>query len=267
MTERQYGIIGSVLLHSALLLILIFTYINLSKPAPSEGGIFINFGDVATAGGPEEPQLNNQQTQAAAASPSQPAEADDGMLTQEIEEAPAVKKPAATKKTEPKKTETKPVTKPAEKPQPTTPPTPTVNKKALYTGKGATGQSTTKTGTSEGIYKGSGNMGDPDGTPESDNYSKGLGGSGIGFNLNGRNPVHLQKPEFTVHKDGIVVVEITVDRNGKVISATPGVKGSTIVDNTLYAAAKKAALESKFNLKSDAPEKQIGTITYHFKLQ
>jgi hypothetical protein len=40
-----------------------------------------------------------------------------------------------------------------------------------------------------------------------------------------------------------------------------------LVDNTLYAAAKKAALESKFNLKNDAPERQVGTITYHFKLQ
>ena len=69
------------------------------------------------------------------------------------------------------------------------------------------------------------------------------------MNLNGRSPLHLQKPEFNVLKEGIVVVEITVDRSGKVISATPGVKGSTIVDNTLYAAAKKAALESKFNLK------------------
>ena len=108
---------------------------------------------------------------------------------------------------------------------------------------------------------------DPNGTPESDNYSKGLAGTGIVFNLNGRSPIHLQKPEFNILKEGIVVVEISVDRTGKVISATPGVKGSTIVDNTLYASAKKAALESKFNLKKDAPERQIGTITYHFKLQ
>jgi hypothetical protein len=39
------------------------------------------------------------------------------------------------------------------------------------------------------------------------------------------------------------------------------------VDNTLYAAAKKAALESAFNVKGDAAERQIGTIAYHFKLQ
>jgi outer membrane biosynthesis protein TonB len=77
----------------------------------------------------------------------------------------------------------------------------------------------------------------------------------------------MQKPEFSIQKEGIVVVEIRVDRTGKVISATPGMKGSTILDNTLYAAAKKAALESKFNLKSDAPDLQIGKIIYHFKLE
>jgi outer membrane biosynthesis protein TonB len=266
MTERQYGIVGTVIMHTLIAMLLIFTYIKLSKPAESEGGILINFGDMERAGGQFEPALNNQQAQAATASAAQPAESEDGMLTQDFEEAPVVKKPAATKKTEPKKAEIKPTPKPIQA-KPVAPATPTVNKKALYSSKGATGKSTTETGTSEGIYKGSGNMGDPDGSTESDNYSKGLGGSGIGFNLNGRNPIHLQKPEFNIQKDGIVVVEITVDRSGKVISATPGAKGSTLVDNTLYAAARKAALESKFNLKNDSPERQIGTITYHFKLQ
>lgn len=264
MTERQYGILASFVVHSFILLILLFTYITLSKPAPSEGGIIINFGDVETAGGPAELPLNNQ-PQTAANPPEQQSAAsrEEGLMTQDFEEAPAVK-PAAKKKETvkkpvPKPVQTKPATaeKPVEKPR-------TVNTKALYSNKG---KSTTESGTSEGIYKGTGNMGDPTGTPESDNYSKGLGGSGIGFNLNGRNPIHLQKPAFNVLKEGIVVVEITVDRTGKVIGATPGVKGSTIVDNTLYAAAKKAATESKFNMKNDSPERQIGTITYHFKLQ
>jgi len=265
MSERQYGIIGTVILHSILLLILIFTYIALSKPMSSEGGILINFGDVESAAGLHEPALNNQQAAASAASAVQPSETDEGMLTQDFEEAPAVKKQPVAKKTEVIKTPTKPV--PVQPATPPAPKAPTVNKKALYSSQSSSGKSTTESGTSEGIYKGSGNMGDPTGSPESDNYSKGLGGSGIVFNLNGRSPVHLQKPEFDILKEGIVVVQITVDQTGKVISAAPGAKGSTIVDNTLYAAAKKAALESKFTLKNDATERQVGTITYHFKLQ
>jgi colicin import membrane protein len=266
MSERQYGILGTFIIHNIIVLILLFTYIVLSKPTPSEGAILINFGDLELAGGQFEPKLNNNQTSipAKAASSKTLPDDEEGMLTQDFEEAPAVKKITEKKKSE-KKQEIKPVEtktatqadKPVEKPH-------AVNTKALYSNKG---QSTTESGSSEGIYKGQGNMGNPTGTTESDNYSKGLGGTGIIPNLNGRNPLLLQKPEFNVHKEGIVVVEITVNRDGKVTNATPGVKGSTIVDNTLYSAAKKAALESRFNLKNDAPERQIGTITYHFKLQ
>jgi TonB family protein len=265
MTERQYGIVSSVLLHTVILLILIFTYISLSKPAQSEGGILINFGDTESAYGPTEPAQNNQAPASITPAATPPTEAEDGLLTQDFEEAPAVKKPDASKKNVEKKPEVKPSTKPS--PTTTEVKPPVVNRRALYSNKSSAGQSTTESGSAEGIYKGTGNMGSPTGSTESENYSQGLGGEGIGFNLNGRSPVHLPKPAFNVQKEGIVVVEITVDRSGRVISATPGVKGSTLVDNTLYASAKKAALESKFNVNNSSQERQIGTITYHFKLQ
>lgn len=259
MTERQYGILGTFIIHNIIVLILLFTYITLSRPLSSEGGILINFGDMERAGGPEEPALNDQMASQTTVSQASSTEKEEGMLTQDFEEAPVVNKPAETAKPE-KKSVTKPVQKSTPEPK-----KPTLNPKASY--KGAKGVSTTETGSSEGIYRGSGNMGDPTGTPESDNYAKGLGGNGVEFSLRGRNPLYLQKPEFNILKEGIVVVEITVDRSGKVISATPGKQGSTIADKTLYEASRKAALESKFNLKSDAPDLQVGKITYHFKLQ
>jgi len=92
----------------------------------------------------------------------------DGLMTQDFEEAPAVKKPAETKKPDQKT-----VTKPVKTTAPAEPQKPAVNTRALYSNKGGTsGQSTTESGTSEGIYKGSGNMGDPSGSVASDNYSK-----------------------------------------------------------------------------------------------
>jgi TonB family protein len=258
--EKKYGIAGTVIINTTLLLLLLFTYITLSKPVSTEGGILINFGDVESAEGLYEPALNAQQATAAPENDVLTAKSEEGLLTQDHEEAPAIKNPVVTKKTV-----TKPVNETPVKPKVTTEiKKPVVNSKALYK---SSGQSTTESGSSEGIYKGSGNMGDPSGSTESDNYAKGLGGNGIAFNLNGRNPIYLQEPEFKIQKEGAVVVEITVDKTGRVISATPGVKGSTLVDNTLYAAAKKAALESKFDLNDNAPERQIGTITYHFKLQ
>ncbi|NCB27705.1 MAG: hypothetical protein EOM62_19975 [Bacteroidia bacterium] len=77
----------------------------------------------------------------------------------------------------------------------------------------------------------------------------------------------LPEPEYNVNKSGKVVVRITVDQYGSVISATPGHAGTTVQDNTLWAAAKKAALKAKFNISSSAPAVQEGTITYIFKLK
>lgn len=265
MSERGYGIIGTVIIHNIILLILLLSFLALPDRTSSEGAILINFGDTETAGGMMEPEFNNLPVVQASGAPQEQVTqtAEDGILTQDFEEAPAVnQQPGSTI------TERSPQVDPGEEqqvePEKPAEQAPQVNPRALYSNRGA---STTESGTSEGIYQGSGNMGNPQGTPESDDYSAGLTGSSIGFSLSGRNPLFLQKPEFNVYTEGIIVVEITVDRNGTVINATPGIKGSTLVDNVLYAAVRKAALESKFNLKSDAEERQIGTITYHFRLE
>ncbi|MFA6335148.1 MAG: hypothetical protein WCX48_06265 [Bacteroidales bacterium] len=78
---------------------------------------------------------------------------------------------------------------------------------------------------------------------------------------------NLPEPEYAVNKSGKVIVKISVDQYGTVISATPGISGTTVQDKTLWEAAKKAALKAKFNLSSSAPAVQEGTITYIFKLK
>ena len=78
---------------------------------------------------------------------------------------------------------------------------------------------------------------------------------------------NLPEPEYAVNKAGKVIVKISVDQYGTVISATSGISGTTVQDKTLWEAAKKAALKAKFNLSSSAPVVQEGTITYIFKLK
>ena len=78
---------------------------------------------------------------------------------------------------------------------------------------------------------------------------------------------NLPIPSYTVQNEGQVVVRIMVDQYGKVINAIPGAKGTTVQDATLWEAAKKAALEAKFNVSSSAPAVQEGSITYIFKLK
>lgn len=77
----------------------------------------------------------------------------------------------------------------------------------------------------------------------------------------------LPKPTYTIQKDGIVVVEIWVDQHGNVQTARPGVKGTTLINDILWEAAKEAALNAKFNISTDAPARQKGTITYIFRLE
>jgi TonB family protein len=94
-----------------------------------------------------------------------------------------------------------------------------------------------------------------------------ISNKGIAYNLQGRNFQSLAPPKYDYQGEGKVVVEITVDRTGKVTEAIPGIKGSTTLDEYLLSAAKEAALKARFEPKSDAPAFQKGTITYNFVLK
>lgn len=86
------------------------------------------------------------------------------------------------------------------------------------------------------------------------------------YNLAGRNPLSKPIQQPNCEEEGIVVVRIEVDKNGKVINAVAGVKGSTNTAACLLEPAKSAALKTVFNADSKAPSKQIGTIVYKFSL-
>jgi colicin import membrane protein len=121
---------------------------------------------------------------------------------------------------------------------------------------------------SEGDAGGSGNQGYVTGDPNSKNRSgSGLGNSGSGFDLTGRSLVgSFPNPSYSIQEEGIVVVQITVDKYGQVVSAEYQLKGSTTQNSTLKKAAIDAAKKAKFNSDPNAAAFQKGTITYHFEL-
>lgn len=109
------------------------------------------------------------------------------------------------------------------------------------------------------------------GTKKGDlNSSKYYGNAGDGndenYNLSGRNPLTKPIEQPNCEEEGIVVVRIEVDKNGKVILATPGVKGSTNTADCLLKPARQAALKTTWNPDKNAPAKQVGTIIYKFSL-
>jgi hypothetical protein len=67
-------------------------------------------------------------------------------------------------------------------------------------------------------------------------------------------------------KGGTVIVDIQVDRTGKVIKAEPR-PSRNLNDPMLPVYARQAAEETVFNSEPKAPAIQKGTITYNFVAQ
>lgn len=126
----------------------------------------------------------------------------------------------------------------------------------------------TATTAGQGTSNTAGNAGDVRGDLNSGSTTgAGIGNKGSGYDLSGRSLVgSLPLPTDNIQEEGIVVIQIEVDKNGKVISATPILRGATTQDARLQKAAIEAALRARFNSDPTAPSKQNGTITYHFQL-
>ena len=120
----------------------------------------------------------------------------------------------------------------------------------------------------EGDDQEAGDKGKVDGNPYASSYynNAGLGGIGKGYGLNGRNLQTNGKVVQDCNQEGTVVVRITVNPQGEVVRAEPGVKGSTNTHPCLMDPAKKTALLHKWYPDSQAPEQQIGFVVIQFKL-
>ncbi|WP_291104995.1 MULTISPECIES: energy transducer TonB [unclassified Flavobacterium] len=126
-----------------------------------------------------------------------------------------------------------------------------------YYGTGGSGGGTGGgNGTGNGIGTGSG-------------YGAGNGGgsgNGSGYSLGNRKAISKPAPKYTCNEVGKVVVEVSVDRNGKTTNAIAGIKGSTNIAKCLLDQAMIAAMNTRWEASGNAPEKQVGKIIYNFNL-
>lgn len=83
------------------------------------------------------------------------------------------------------------------------------------------------------------------------------------YRMEDRYSYGVYDPEELGNAEGIVKLDITISTIGQVKSAKLN-SASTITDEEVIEACKKAALKTMFNLNSDAPKLQQGTITYTF---
>lgn len=118
----------------------------------------------------------------------------------------------------------------------------------------------------EGPDSQGGNKGQLDGDPYAASYfgGSGPGKGGIGYGLGGRGRPSKQIYKQDCNEYGLVVVKILVNRQGKVISAEPGIRGTTNTHPCLLAPAKKIAMSHKWPADSDAPTTQVGFVSINF---
>ena len=124
----------------------------------------------------------------------------------------------------------------------------------------------TETG-GEGDDNRAGDKGQLNGDPYAPSYfgEPGAGGGGTGYGLRGRGRPSKSKVLPECDEEGSVVVEIHVNRQGRVIRAIPGKKGTTGV-SCLYEAAKKTAMTYKWPANSKAPSNQVGFVVINFSV-
>ena len=84
----------------------------------------------------------------------------------------------------------------------------------------------------------------------------------ISYWLPGRRDVSLYMPAYQCEGGGEVTVNITVNRNGKVVSAS--MKESSTNSSCINDMAILAVRNSRFNVDDTGSDKQSGTITYIF---
>jgi colicin import membrane protein len=282
--EKKQGIVVTVLIHLLLVLFLMLASFKIrpTMPVEVEEGLLVNFGFDETGQGLFEP------APVAEALPSPPAAGetveDDAILTQEFEEAPEVKKkePSAEELKRLEEARTAEAKRrqeaEAEKRRIDAENAERIRREEeqrrlnqindrtrnAFGNAGNVGES----GASEGVAGGPGNQGVETGAPGAPDYGPG-GGVGNGapsYRLGDRRMQSLPKPSYDNQTEGVVVVEISVDRKGIVTKAVAGVKGSTTLDEYLLKQAHDAAMKARFDSNDNAPLLQKGTITYNFKL-
>lgn len=291
LTEQEKKSMGitSAIFAILLLAMLFFKYSEKSDLVDLEGGgggggVTINFGDSDVGSGDN---YTSELLKVSEKIKQQPAAAapEDEVLASDLDDAPAVVKTTKPVKKEPSKSEPKPNV--PKVPQPSKSTSDALsnilsgnNRGGDGEGGGTGNQGSLSGDKNSGGYSGSGGSGGGTGGGTGSGNGTGTGpgsgsgsgggsgagrGTGVGdYTLAGRKALAIPEPKYTCNEEGRVVVQIAVDRAGKVISATPGARGTTNTAKCLQDQAKAAALKARFDAGDS--DKQIGTIVYNYRL-
>ena len=263
--EEIAGMIGAAIFMVLLLVILLFSYFTLANPSDELGGIPVMFGNMEDAGGYEEPpmvDITPQQVEEVPTPDSRPSETPLIAQTDEasiaIEEQKRKEEEEKERQEQARREEERRRQAEAERKRREE----EARRQAIN--QQMSGLFGEATNANRGETEGSGTQGVSTGSSDQ-GATSGKGGIGS-YDLGGRSVGSggLKQPKYTVDEYGTVVVNITVDPRGNVISAEIG-RGTNTGNTSLRQEAIKAARDTKFNAIS-TPNNQQGTITYKFNL-
>lgn len=277
-----------------ILLLLLFVVGPSYLDPPPEYGVAVNFGNSAVGSGAIQPNkpvksedLNSNELPQDAQSEPQKAEEQDtedtqeaskseqtkeNIITQDSEEAIAIKKAEAAKKAK-SEADAKAKAEAAQKAKAKA--DAEAKKKAEEAKKkaeldaimGGLNNSEGETTGSQGNDNQVGDKGQLDGSPYAPSYfGGGKGNGGVGSGLGGRGQGKFQEVKQQCNESGLVVVRVEVDRSGRVVKAEAGVKGTENTAPCLLDPAKKIAMSGKWPADAKAPTRQIGFVSIDFKL-
>ncbi|WP_222984977.1 energy transducer TonB [Flagellimonas meishanensis] len=275
----------TTLILSVLLLLLFYIGLTYLDP-PIENGIAVNFGTMDYGSGeiqprepvrsePKrvEPQPVEQVQQVEAESEPVREEPVEKVLTSDSEESIKIKQQQEAKRkaeeaAKKAQLEAERIAREKKQAEERIRQEQDAKKKSLDALIGGIGKSDGTTTGSEGDDNRTGDKGQPDGDPYATTYYGAPGnGSGTGgYGLNGRSLLNGGKVQQDCNEEGRVVVRIVVGRNGHVIKATAGVKGTTNNALCLLKPAEATALSHRWNPDPNAPAEQIGFVVVNFKL-
>ena len=276
------GLIGTAVLHILLLILLLVIAIRRPQ-VQEEGGVPVMLGNTELSQGNADPYtltdidiMNEPEAPAPDVSEPEtvpPVETKEEIITQTEEETVAVPKKDVPKKETVKPKEKTEAEKRAEAEKAEAEKKAAAERAAAERAAaeaaakkiaGAFGKGTQMGNKGTGTT-GFGLEGSPTGN-SSEGKSSGVGGYGT-FDLNGRSlgSGGLPMPVYNVQDEGRVVVTITVNPAGQVISTSINKRTNT-VNASLRKAAEEAARKARFN-QVDGVNNQTGTITYYFKLK
>ncbi len=245
--DRITAVSGTIILLVLIFVVaIIFGFKSTTSVTETEGAYVLLGTTEFGSPGESAPQYSDYQPEPSQPATSQPV-VETPVISQQVEETPVT-----VPKAEEKKTNQVQNTEPAKEEKKANP------KFQFQSG---------NTGGQKGNTETPGDQGSKTGNPDAYKYGTG-GGSGYSFNLSGRT-VLLAPPkiEDNSQQTARIVIEIGVNRNGTVISATPVYKyGATTAVGPLAEKAAAAAMKVKFSPNPDANEVQYGTITFNFKL-